>query len=124
MFSQLAVSAYLTRHDWLGQVKDFRELSRGRRDATLAAAAEQMPAATTWTRPGCGFYVWLPLPSGLDAKAMLPRAELEPWDRGWTRLYETIPAPRLDERVQAAAADLVVRYIDTLQPIVERFLEG
>jgi hypothetical protein len=26
------------------------------------------------------------------SKAELPRAELEPWDRGWTRLYETLPA--------------------------------
>jgi DNA-binding transcriptional MocR family regulator len=40
----------------------------------LAALAEKMPAATTWTRPGGGFYVWLTLPEGLDAKAMLPRA--------------------------------------------------
>ncbi len=74
VFSQFAVSAYLTRHDWLGQVKDFREMYRERRDAMLAALAEQMPAATTWTRPGGGFYVWLTLPGGLDAKAMLPRA--------------------------------------------------
>jgi DNA-binding transcriptional MocR family regulator len=74
VFSQLAVSAYLSRHDWLGQVKQFREMYRERRDAMLAALAEQMPAATTWTRPGGGFYVWLTLPGGLDAKAMLPRA--------------------------------------------------
>jgi 2-aminoadipate transaminase len=74
VFSQFAVSAFLTRHDWLGQVKDFREMYRERRDAMLAALAEQMPAATTWTRPGGGFYVWLTLPGGLDAKAMLPRA--------------------------------------------------
>src|SRR5262245_35868417 len=74
VFSQFAVSAYLTRHGWLGQVKDFREMYRERRDAMLAALADQMPAATTWTRPGGGFYVWLTLPGGLDAKAMLPRA--------------------------------------------------
>lgn len=59
----------------------------------------------------------------VEVKAMLPRAELEPWDRGWSRLYETVPAPRLDERVQAAAADLMTRYIESLQPMVERFLE-
>lgn len=74
VFSQLAVSSYLARHDWLGQVKHFREMYRERRDAMLAALAEQMPAATTWTKPGGGFYVWLTLPPGLDAKAMLPRA--------------------------------------------------
>ena len=74
MFSQLAISSYLSRHDWLGQVKQFREMYRERRDAMLAALTEKMPAATTWTRPGGGFYVWLTLPDGLDAKAMLPRA--------------------------------------------------
>jgi hypothetical protein len=59
----------------------------------------------------------------IEVKAVLPRAELEPWDRGWSRLYETIPAPHLDERAQAATADLLVRYIEALQPMVERFLE-
>ncbi len=33
-----------------------------------------MPAGCRWTRPGGGFYVWMQLPHGLDAKAMLPRA--------------------------------------------------
>ena len=33
-----------------------------------------MPPGCRWTRPGGGFYVWLRLPGGLDAKAMLPRA--------------------------------------------------
>src|SRR5579872_6844273 len=56
-------------------------------------------------------------------KASLPRAELEPWDRGWSRLYETLPAPRLDEKAQAAAVDLLVGYIEALQPMVLRFLE-
>lgn len=59
----------------------------------------------------------------VEVKAMLPRAELEPWDRGWSRLYETVPAPRLDERVQAVAAEVMTRYIESLQPMVERFLE-
>ena len=35
---------------------------------------ELMPAGAQWTVPGGGFYVWLTLPEGLDAKAMLPRA--------------------------------------------------
>ena len=30
--------------------------------------------ARRWTTPGGGFYVWVTLPEGLDAKAMLPRA--------------------------------------------------
>lgn len=73
-FSQLVVSRYLSRHPWQDQVKVFRELYRERRDAMLAELADQMPAGTTWTHPAGGFYVWVTLPKGLDAKAMLPRA--------------------------------------------------
>ena len=73
-FSQLAVSSYLANHDWQSQIKDFNELYRERRDAMLAALAEYLPASATWTTPAGGFYVWVTLPEGLDAKAMLPRA--------------------------------------------------
>ena len=55
----------------------------------------------------------------LEVKANLPRAELEPWDRGWSRLYETIPAVQLDEFVLDHAADLMTAYIVSLQPLVE-----
>ncbi|MDP3890583.1 PLP-dependent aminotransferase family protein [Nocardioides sp.] len=73
-FSQLAVSSYLQRHDWQGQVKEFREMYRQRRDAMVTALADLMPAACQWNVPTGGFYVWLTLPPGIDAKAMLPRA--------------------------------------------------
>jgi 2-aminoadipate transaminase len=73
-FSQLAVSAYLSNHDWQGQIKQFREMYRERRDAMVTALHDQMPAACRWNIPDGGFYVWLTLPPGVDAKAMLPRA--------------------------------------------------
>lgn len=73
-FSQLAVSTYLSGHDWIRQIKDFREMYRERRDAMLAALDDLMPPGATWTHPDGGFYVWLTLPEGVDAKAMLPRA--------------------------------------------------
>ncbi len=73
-FSQMAISAYLATADWQNQVKQFCELYRERRDAMLHALTDHMPATTRWTVPGGGFYVWLTLPEGLDAKAMLPRA--------------------------------------------------
>ncbi|HEU5036103.1 MAG TPA: PLP-dependent aminotransferase family protein [Nocardioides sp.] len=73
-FSQMAVSAYLTQHDWRGQVKQFREMYRERRDAMVAALDDLMPAGCSWNVPEGGFYVWLTLPPGIDAKAMLPRA--------------------------------------------------
>src|SRR3984957_1585597 len=73
-FAQLTVRYYLATQPWLEQVKTFRELYRERRDATLSALDTMMPPGCHWTRPAGGFYVWLGLPDGVHAKAMLPRA--------------------------------------------------
>ncbi|WP_157407990.1 PLP-dependent aminotransferase family protein [Actinomadura atramentaria] len=75
--SQVAVREYLTTQPWREQIKDFRELYRARRDAMLDALDSLMPEGCTWTRPGGGFFVWVTLPEGLDAKAMAPRAIAE-----------------------------------------------
>jgi 2-aminoadipate transaminase len=75
-FAQAAVAGYLERADWRGQIKAFQEQYRERRDAMLAALDDMLPQAT-WTVPDGGFYVWLGLPAGLDAAAMLPRAVTE-----------------------------------------------
>ena len=74
VFSQFAVSAYLSNHDWQGQVVSFQDMYRTRRDAMLDALGEYMPPGTTWTEPKGGFFVWVTLPEGLDSQAMLPRA--------------------------------------------------
>ena len=60
----------------------------------------------------------------VEVKAGLPRAELEPWDRGWSRLYETFPAARLDSEALDQAIDLTTEYVVTLQPMLGQFLEG
>ena len=72
-FSQLSITSYLQSYDWYGQVKRFREEYRTRRDAMMSALTEYLPEAR-WTVPAGGFYTWVRLPAGLDAKAMLPRA--------------------------------------------------
>lgn len=59
----------------------------------------------------------------VEVKAQLPRAELEPWDRGWSRLYETLPAPQLDERVLGSAVDRMSDYIVSLQPLLVSLLQ-
>ncbi|GAA1397572.1 PLP-dependent aminotransferase family protein [Luteococcus peritonei] len=74
VFSQFAVSAYLSNHDWKGQIVSFKDMYRSRRDAMLEALREYMPPGTTWTEPKGGFFVWVTLPEGLDSQAMLPRA--------------------------------------------------
>ena len=57
----------------------------------------------------------------VEVKASLPRAELEPWDRGWSRLYETLPAVRLDDGVLTSAVECMAGYIVTLQPLLDEF---
>ena len=75
-YSQMTVSTYLATSDWMAQIKVFRELYRERRDAMIQSLAALLPQAT-WTHPDGGFYVWVTLPEGLNAKAMLPRAVTE-----------------------------------------------
>jgi 2-aminoadipate transaminase len=71
--SQLAIATYLDTCDWQGQIKQFRELYRERRDAMIGALSEHLPTAS-WNVPDGGFYTWVKLPEGLDARSMLPRA--------------------------------------------------
>lgn len=73
-FSQFSVSAYLEQHDWQDQIRQLREMYRERRDAMVTALQDYMPASCTWNVPHGGFFVWMTLPPGVDAKAMLPRA--------------------------------------------------
>jgi hypothetical protein len=60
----------------------------------------------------------------VEVKAGLPRAELEPWDRGWSRLYETVPAPRLDDDVLRQTVECMTDYVVILQPMLEQFLRS
>src|SRR5699024_6506137 len=65
---QLSIASYLQSFDWYGQIKEFRQMYKGRRDAMLGALQEYLPELS-WTVPTGGFYTWVTLPEGLDAKA-------------------------------------------------------
>jgi DNA-binding transcriptional MocR family regulator len=56
-------------------VQRFRNAYRERRNALLVALSEHMPAGCSWLVPAGGFFVWVTLPAGLDATALLPHAE-------------------------------------------------
>lgn len=73
VFSQFAISNYLEKSDWQGQIVAFRDMYRERRDALLGALSDHMPPGSTWTKPAGGFFVWVTLPEGIDSQAMLPR---------------------------------------------------
>jgi 2-aminoadipate transaminase len=44
---------------------------RHRRDVMLEALAESFPAGATWTYPEGGMFLWITLPEGIDAAALL-----------------------------------------------------
>ena len=73
MWGQMVMTKYLSDYDWYSQVKQFRGEYKERGNAMLQALAEYLPECE-WTTPRGGFYTWVKLPEGLDAKAMLPRA--------------------------------------------------
>jgi len=74
VFSQFAISEYLSTCDWKGQIQQFRTMYGERRDSMLRGLEDHMPEGTTWTHPHGGFFVWLTLPEGFDSDQMSGRA--------------------------------------------------
>lgn len=72
--TQTVLADYLATADLDAHIRQLVVSYRRRRDAMLNALAEHMPPNSSWTRPAGGMFVWLHLPSGLDASAMLPTA--------------------------------------------------
>lgn len=56
----------------------------------------------------------------VEVKATLgPQWEAEPWDRGWTKVYETLPYEPFSEEMLAAVSKRLARAMSVLQPIWE-----
>ena len=56
------------------QLPRIRNLYRDQRDAMLAALSRHMPDSVHWITPQGGMFIWLTLPDGMDATALLPQA--------------------------------------------------
>ncbi|HEV7499544.1 MAG TPA: PLP-dependent aminotransferase family protein [Vicinamibacteria bacterium] len=54
-----------------------RPYYRGKRDVMLDALTGEMPQGVSWTRPEGGLFVWLSLPAGMSAEALLEAAVAE-----------------------------------------------
>ncbi|WP_030565198.1 aminotransferase-like domain-containing protein [Streptomyces aureocirculatus] len=70
--NQLAAARYLADHDLDAHVARVAGVYRERRDAMLAGAGDALPAGSSWNRPEGGMFLWVRLPSGYDATALLP----------------------------------------------------
>ena len=73
-FSQRIVNAYLDTGQLPGQIDMLRTQYGLRRDVMMRALAENFPDAARWTKPDCGFFVWVELPSTVDVDELFRRA--------------------------------------------------
>ena len=61
----------------------------------------------------------------IELKATLGNAvEVEEWDKGWSRLYETHPLNPLDNARMEAFAGRVAEFITTVQPMLDEITDG
>lgn len=99
---------------WLDQhLAEARELYQRRCDHMLAALEREMPEGVRWTRPQGGFFIWVTLPDGLTADALmhiaadehvafLPGSFFYPDRRPSPELrlgFSTLPRERIDEGI-------------------------
>ncbi|WP_037910556.1 aminotransferase-like domain-containing protein [Actinacidiphila yeochonensis] len=71
---QAAAARYLADRDLDAHLERVRAAYRERRDALLGGLPAALPPGSTWSRPEGGMFVWVRLPDGHDATALLPAA--------------------------------------------------
>jgi DNA-binding transcriptional MocR family regulator len=71
---QAAAARYLADNDLDAHLGRVRTAYRARRDALLAGLPAALPAGSAWNRPEGGMFVWVRLPAGQDATALLRTA--------------------------------------------------
>jgi DNA-binding transcriptional MocR family regulator len=76
-FSSLVVAEFMGSGGYARNVERLREAYRRRRDALLAALDEHLANRASWLRPAGGYFIWLTLPDGRDAKRYISAAERE-----------------------------------------------
>ena len=70
MVAEVIKDGFLDQH-----VPTIRARYHAQRDAMLSALARELgPTGAEWTEPVGGMFVWVRLPEGLNAQALLPQA--------------------------------------------------
>ena len=73
-FAATVLAEYAANGDYLRQVERFRAAYRAQRDRLLEGLKAHLPATASWSRPEGGYFVWVELPAGVGADALLPMA--------------------------------------------------
>jgi 2-aminoadipate transaminase len=73
--SQVVAREYLRTGRLPAQLERIRGIYSAKRDAMLAALGRHFPQewGVRWTRPEGGLFLWMTLPGGIDARALLER---------------------------------------------------
>lgn len=114
LLEQLAFARFVDTGDFSRHLRAVRPIYRRRRDATIAALEEFMPAAR-WQGAAAGLHLWVDLPENVDAHAVVMAA----YDRGvtvedasWSWAYP-----------QSAPPAIVVGYGSLTEPTIRRGVE-
>jgi 2-aminoadipate transaminase len=75
LLGQATVHEFVRRGNFEPNLERVRELIGARRNAMLEALDEDFPEGVRWSRPDGGYFLWLDLPEGVDARELLGRAE-------------------------------------------------
>jgi 2-aminoadipate transaminase len=74
LLGQASVFEFLRRGNLEPNLMRVCGLLRARRDAMLAALEREFPPGVAWRRPEGGYFCWVQLPDGTDARSLLARA--------------------------------------------------
>jgi 2-aminoadipate transaminase len=74
---QATIHEFLRRGLFEENVQRVSGILRERRDALVGALERELTGTATWNRPDGGYFLWLDLPDGTDARELLVRAEAE-----------------------------------------------
>ena len=75
LVGEAAVYEFLRRGLFEANLERVKAGLRERRDAMLAALERELGGDARWSRPEGGYFLWLELGDGVDARALLERAE-------------------------------------------------
>jgi 2-aminoadipate transaminase len=71
-FSAALADWFLRTSKYRVHLEELRRIYQEKCDRMLRALEREMPEGTTWTKPNGGFFIWLTLPEGVSAPAILP----------------------------------------------------
>lgn len=77
MFSQMVIAQYLAKGLLPEHLREINDMYRQKRDEMLRSLEAYMPTGVQWTHPDGGLFIWLELPTHMDANALFLEAVKE-----------------------------------------------